>query len=218
MKTLAVPRPLILIMVGLPGSGKSFFARQFADMFSAPLIHYDRLQYELFAEPSFSTNEHELLQRLAHYQIQELLKTKRSFIVDGGQNTRQDRVALEELARKHGYNTLVIWVQTDDPTAKMRSLRRNPKHIDDVYKPKIAESQFAMLSKRLVTPTRESYVVISGKHAFSTQAKMVLRKLSAPHLEQVAAAQTKDPAPKRPLQPQARPDVPPANRRSVIIS
>jgi predicted kinase len=217
MKTLTFAKPLILVLVGLPGAGKSFFARQFADMFSAPLVSYDRIQYELFATPQFSPEEHELVQRLVHYQITELIKTKRSFVVDGGHNSRSERQTLENLSQAHGYGVLTIWVQTDETTARQRTNKRNPRQVDDKFSPRLNDGQFAMLGKRLTPPLRETYVVISGKHAFSTQAKMVLRKLSTPHVEEAAAAHEQERIPERELSPRPRPDAS-SGRRSVIIS
>ncbi|HSE61637.1 MAG TPA: AAA family ATPase, partial [Candidatus Saccharimonadales bacterium] len=91
MKTLSLSRPLIIMLIGLPGSGKSFFGRQFAEMFAAPLVSYDRLRYELFAQPTHSQEEQEVVKRVADYQIEELVKTHRSFVVDGGCNAKTDR-------------------------------------------------------------------------------------------------------------------------------
>ncbi len=219
MKTLAFAKPLVLVLVGLPGSGKSFFARQFSEMFGAPLVSYDRLCYELFAAPLFSSEERDIIQRLAHNQIGELLKTKRSFLVDGGSSTRTERQTISLLAKAHGYDVLHIWVQTDDTTAKLRSLRRNPRRLDDQYSPQLTEEQFSSLSKRHTPPNREDHVVISGKHAFSTQAKTVLRRLSAPHIQEAEAAHEQQERPnERTPSPTERPDNPVTRRRSLIIS
>ena len=219
MKTLAFAKPLVLVLVGLPGSGKSFFARQFAEMFGAPLVSYDRLRYELFAEPQFSAEEYDIIGRLAHYQIGELLKTKRSFIVDGGSSSKVDRQNLNMQAKAHGYDVLNIWVQTDDITAKQRSMRRNPKRLDDQYSTSLSETQFAAMAKHHTPPNREDHVVISGKHAFSTQAKMVLRRLSAPHMQEAEVAHEKADKPaERPTISTERPNPNQNNRRSVLIS
>lgn len=205
-------------MVGLPGAGKSFFARQFSDMFGAPMISYNRLQFELFDKPQIGSAEQDLIRRLANYQMDELVKTRRSFLIDGGTNTQTERLKISQLAKVNGYDTLVIWVQTDDITCRSRALRRNPKRSeDDSITPSITESQWQTYAKRLTPPTREPSMVISGKHAFSTQAKMVLRKLSTPHIAAAETAhhqQTPEHAVKRPQPPRQTAPV----RRSVVIS
>lgn len=226
MKSLTLARPLILIMAGLPGAGKSFFARQFSDMFGAPIVSFNRLQFELFETSKPSADELNLVNRLALYQIEELVKTRRSFLVDGGSYTLAERQRFAKTAKEHGYDTLVIWVQTDDITCRQRAVKRNPKRSeDDAIAPSITESQWAASAKRFTAPTRERSMVISGKHAFSTQAKMVLRKLAEPHAAQAETEHQKQkqerPATQlersqsRPAQPR-RPQ--PATRRSVVIS
>lgn len=221
MKNLSLPKPLILVLVGLPGAGKSFFARQFAEMFGSPLVSFDRIRYELFAEPQNSAEEHTIIGRLAEYQIAELIKTHRSFLVDGGYNAAAARQALATYAKKHGYGVLVIWVQTDDQTAQLRSMKRNPRKLDDQFSPSLDNQTFLSLSKRLTAPSREEYVVISGKHTFSTQAKMVLRKLATPHVSEAQTAHAEDLAAERQRASAAnapsRP-TPPSRGRSLIIS
>lgn len=48
---------MIIIVVGLPGSGKSFFAARVAQMLGAVYINSDKVRKELFAVPSYSYKE-----------------------------------------------------------------------------------------------------------------------------------------------------------------
>lgn len=214
MKSLNLARPQMLLLVGIPGSGKSFFARQFSETFDAPVVSVDRIRFELFANPTYSADENDLVARLAGYVIEELLKTKRSFVVDGGCNARAERQRLAQLARKSEYEAPVVWVQTDIATCRTRALKRNPeKRADDKFSPSLSEQSFDAMSRRFTEPTHEKHVVISGKHAYGTQAKMVLRKLIAEreanadeaHKRQLASTRQSD----RPEQP---------NRRGIVIS
>ena len=217
MKALSLARPLFILVIGLPGAGKSFFARHFSDTFGAPLISSDELQFELFDPPKFTPNEYGLIKRLLERQLIQLVKTRTSILIDGICNSRQERQQLEQLATKHGYDTLVVWVQTDEPTAKTRSTTRNKKRPGDELNVRLDTEQYASLAKRLAPPVKtEDYVVISGKHTYTTQAKMVLRKLSAPRVEKAAEAHQKETEQVRrtPTAP-ARPA--PQGRRNVII-
>jgi predicted kinase len=178
MKSLNLTRPLVLMVVGHPGAGKSFFARQFSETFNAPVVSFDRIRFELFANPTFSNDENDLVGRVASYMIEELFKSHRTLIVDGGCNSKVERTKLGQAAKEAGYDTTVVWVQTDINTSKNRALKRNgDKRVDDRFNRSVNESTFETLAKRFTEPTRENYVVISGKHTYNTQAKMVLRKL-----------------------------------------
>lgn len=213
MKSLNLARPQILLIVGNPGAGKSFFARQFSETFGAPVVSVDRIRYELFENPTYGNDENDLVGRMASYVMEELLKTKRSFVMDGGCNSRTERTRLLQLAKKADYAAPVIWVQTDLTTCRTRALKRYPeKNIDDRYSPRLNEQAFENLVKHFTEPTREKHVVISGKHTYGTQAKMVLRKLvsereaSAEEAHRHEIAQVK--------QASQRPEV---NRRGIVI-
>lgn len=191
MKTLSLVRPLILIIVGLPGAGKTFFARQFSHMFSAPLVSIDRMRFELFGDPQYSAAEQALLQRIGDYQLGEIVKTKCSFIVDGYCNSKLQRKKIAAFAKQNGYDTLVVWIQTEPTTTEARAIKRNPKRPDDAYNYSLTREQFQLLSKQFTPPRDEAYVVVSGRHTFATQAKMVLRKLTSAHAEAAKLAHAK---------------------------
>lgn len=169
------------MMVGKPGAGKSFFARQFSDTFNAPVVSYERIRFELFSQPAFSTEEQSIVERVAEYVVAELLKTRRTFIVDGGTNSRADRQRIAGLARKAGYETLAVWVQTDEATAHARATRRDKRRIDDVFAPALSTDQFKTFTTKLVEPVREPHVVISGKHTYNTQVRAVLKRIVESH-------------------------------------
>lgn len=217
MRSISLAKPLIIMMVGLPGAGKSFFARQFSDTFGAPLISYDKIHFEIFKQPQFDNEEHMTVQRLVGYQIEEFAKTKKTFIVDGGLYTRAERTAIRQYANKAGYGAMIIWVQTDLATCQQRALKRNPRKEDDKYNHSLTVEVFQLYARKLTPPTaQESYVVISGKHTYATQAKMVLRKLAAPREKQA----TVEPARARTITVNGNNDTPPTEppqRRSVTI-
>lgn len=214
MKTLSLQRPLVMMVVGLPGAGKSFFARQFAETFGVACVRADRIRYELFAEPQYSADENEIVSRIGDYMISELAKTGRSFIVDGGCEAKTARLQIEQVAKNNGYKTLVIWVQTDPTTAKVRAARRNPKKVDDLYNSNLSASQYEQITKRFVPPTKEQYVVISGMHAYSTQARTVLKRLASPRVE--TATEPKDQK-VRQVTKLSRPETSKPTRRGVVI-
>ncbi len=211
MKTLSLARPLILMVIGLPGAGKSFFANQFSDTFSVASVSADRLRYELFATPQFTADENEIVNRLQNYMATELAKSGRSFLIDGGCDTKAARQKVVQLAKDNGYGTLVIWVQTDPATAKSRSLKRSATKADDQYNTSLSDAQFEALAQRFVQPTKEDNVVISGKYVYGTQARTVLRKLAAPRTEAISKDEPVAVAPR------STPQAIDTTRRNVVI-
>lgn len=192
MKSLSLSRPLILMVIGVPGSGKSFFARQFSDTFHAPLVSYDYIRSRLFEQPTYSNKEEAAVYSLAGQQITELLKTEKTFVIDGGLNDKADRASLNKIAHKAGYGSLVVWVQTDEVSSKSRATKRKLTRPGDEYNTALTSEQFQKLAKELSAPApQEFFVVISGKHTFATQAKVVLKKLVTPREEHAQQTSTK---------------------------
>jgi predicted kinase len=182
MKSLSLTTPNMIIMVCIPGSGKSFFAHQFGNTFHAPVVSSDLIA-------ALTGTNASTIAKLAYYQIGELLKTRQSIIVDGLAANRAERSELLRRAQAAGYEPLYIWIQTDAITAKMRVTK-------DKTRPAAQRSveEYDKLLQRFVEPSpAEQAIVLSGKHTYATQARIVLKKLSAPRAE----AATQDTLPQR---------------------
>lgn len=166
MKSLSLSQPHAIVMVGIPGSGKSFFAEKFAETFSAPYINYDTFR-PLVADQA-------TLVKLVGYQLRELLKTNHSIVIEGGAHSRAERTQIAKHLKQYGYETLFVWVQTDPETAKVRSLKQS----------KLTSDDHERIVKRFSPPHEsEKPVVISGRHTYSTQAKSVLKRLARPRTD-----------------------------------
>lgn len=168
-------RPHLIIMVGIPGSGKSFFADRFADTFKAPIISLGSLRYKISDTPSYSREEDKVVDKIADYMLNENLKTGRTIIYEGQADSRNERAILAKKARDAGYDPLFIWVQTEPLTAKKRSLK-TPEGAH-----KMTPEQFDSKLHKFNTPLpSEKVVVISGKHTYTSQLKIVLKNLAEP--------------------------------------
>lgn len=168
MKQLSLSEPHAIVMVGIPGSGKSLFGEKFAETFGAPYIKLEALA-EHAADDSAA-------RQLAELQLKEIAKTKQSLVIDTDTLTRTERTELHRTLRQHGYQPLVVWVQTDTATAQYRSKKKIPA---DVY-----ETQLKRFSPPHET---EQPVVISGKHTYATQARSVLKRLTGQRVTAAAA-------------------------------
>ena len=176
MKSLQLSKPHLIVMVGLPGAGKTFFANHFAETFHAPLVSWQSIRTELFNEPTYTKDEDAIVERIASQQLGELLKTGATTIHEGGSLVYAYRQALTKQATEQGYDVLFVWVQTDPAAAKNRALKQR----------QFTAEMFADQSRRFTAlKSSEQFVVISGKHTYASQLKIVLRRLSQPHQQEV---------------------------------
>lgn len=164
MKSLQLSKPHLLVVVGIPGAGKSFFASQFSDTFNAPYVDFG--QFRRVA------GDFKLGTQLANYTLGQLLKTNSTVIVEGRGATRADRLELEKAVQKYSYNVLYIWVQTDSESSEHRAVHsKTATLLQDDYDRQVKEFESLDRSK--------PHVVISGKHTYASQARVVLKKLTA---------------------------------------
>ena len=116
MRTLSLSQPHLLIMVGIPGSGKSLFAEKFAATFHAPYVHYDHIM-------EMAGQNNAVGGRYTVHLLQELFKTRQAVVFDGPAESRAQRQELKDIAAEAGYRPLFVWVQTDETTAKQRFIK-----------------------------------------------------------------------------------------------
>lgn len=192
VKTLSSAKPHLVVLVGAPGVGKTQFATRFAETFSAPLVSLDALEAILFSGDEQSQDERRALTAIADLQLEQLLKADKTIVVDGLGDTKTNRVELKKRAHAAGFTTLFVWVQTDQPTALLRAT----KPARSSAKKAISEDTYQLLSRRFTPPTAsEKPVVISGKHTYATQLKIVLKRIVEPRSDAAATPVTSDSRP-----------------------
>jgi predicted kinase len=96
-----VARPGVAVLVGLPGSGKSHFARALAARFPAAILDSDALRAVLFAEPKHTEREHGRLFPAIHVLMDRLLARGIPVIVDATNLKESNRRMYYKIAERH---------------------------------------------------------------------------------------------------------------------
>lgn len=171
--------PILILLYGFPGSGKTYFSRQFCSEVHAAHLEEDRVRHELFENPRFTKQENYAVARILHYMAGEFLGAGVSVVLDMNAARSAQRRALRELAKTHKASTMTIWLQVDPDTSFGRSTRRDRRKLDDRYAQERSVEEFKESASRMQHPeTTEEYLVISGKHPFSSQFSGVIKKLA----------------------------------------
>lgn len=168
MKPLTSASPHAIIMIGIPGSGKSTFADRFADTFQAPIVSQTKYQ-RLYGLSDPEAEE------LRDSILTEYMKTHRTVLIDGGFNAKEKREELVRRLVKAGYRPLIVWVQTDTAEAHRRATKPFPRGSG------LNDALFDTLLDEFEAPgDREKMIVISGKHTYASQLKIILKQLATP--------------------------------------
>lgn len=167
MKPLSLSKPHLIVMVGIPGAGKSAFAEHFAETFKALLVSSSVIQEELGPEANSI-----VAQKATNFFLDQLFLTDATIVYDGASDTRTERQELARRARAAGYTPIFVWVQTDPVEAHHRATRRGG----------LSDTEYDARLRRFSVPhPSENVLVISGKHTYSSQLKIVLKRLSETH-------------------------------------
>lgn len=166
------------MLYGFPGSGKTYFARQFSEIVHATHISSDRIRGELFEKPRYDKAEDSIVNHLMEYMSEEFLSASVSVIFDANAHRASYRHKLRELARKENVKTLLIWFQIDPQTSFLRLDQRDRRRNDDKYSRPYDKKQYDEFVSTMQHPKNtEDYIVLSGKHSFQMQKGAILRKL-----------------------------------------
>lgn len=178
MSKIVSNKPFLLMFYGLPGSGKTYFARQFVEKVQAAHLQADRIRHELFQQPRYDREENAVVAQIMDYMAGEFLQAGVSVVYDVGALRTQQRRNLRDLARQAGAESVLIWQQIDQDGAMSRVLRRDRRKSDDRYALQPDRELFGRLAQAMQNPAQgEEYVVMSGKHVFPTQLSTILRYL-----------------------------------------
>ena len=153
-------------MVGIPGSGKSFFAEHFSKTFNAPMVSEEFLN-------SIVSSKEQTIVSVSEYILNELFKTNQTLVYDGDATTRTGRQSFAKLAKSRGYEPLFIWVQTESVSAKQRATKSGKINT-------LTSEEFNDAIKKFTPPNAsEKAIVISGKHTYASQLKIVLTRIAS---------------------------------------
>lgn len=160
MNSSTISQAHAIMMVGLPGSGKTYFAKQFSEMFSAPFIESEYIVANSRDKKSGDA--------LSKFILSAITKTHQTFIYESDNFSRARRAEFAKWAKANGYKPLFVWVQTDEATCRKRAQKE--KYLDS--------EAFDTAKHSFTEPNAsEKPVVISGKHTYKTQARTVLARL-----------------------------------------
>jgi predicted kinase len=120
----SVARPAVVVMIGLPGSGKSHLARAIAARVPAVALDIDDLRRVLFEDPKHTAKEHGRLFPALHVLMYRLLARRITVIVDATNLKDANRKPYYKIASKHAAKVLLVRVWARTPVIHRRLLVR----------------------------------------------------------------------------------------------
>ncbi len=102
------PEPSLIILCGLPGTGKSHFARQLAQRAPFLWLNSDRTRKLLVAQPCYSRREHRRVFAAMHILTRGYLGDGYSVVFDATNLNEKVRAPLYAIAAESGVEPIII--------------------------------------------------------------------------------------------------------------
>jgi hypothetical protein len=113
-------RPSLTILVGLPGSGKSYFAARLLERVPAVIIESDFMRKKLVRRAVYSNRESARLFRALHELTRELLASKYHVIFDATNLNEDYRRPFYRIAEETGAQSIIVHLNTPREVAEER--------------------------------------------------------------------------------------------------
>ncbi len=167
----------LLVMLGYPGPGKSFFARQLAKQIQVVRLNGDNARHIMFNSDNERYNPlyKTMVFGALDYATLEILNAGYSVIYDASHNRRSDRQKALRLVKKYGVYPIIIWTQVPRELAKARVQTREVRS----DQPVLPMKRFAQLVASLQPPDeQEKAIIIDGTQQFTEQLESFQAQLA----------------------------------------
>lgn len=120
-----VAYPALVVVSGLPGTGKSYFCGKLAERLPLAILESDALRKVLFSPASYSPEESSHLFEMVHRLIGRLLKKGISIILDATNLAERNREYLYSIAERLGVKLILVRVEAPPQVVRERLKNRS---------------------------------------------------------------------------------------------
>ena len=165
-----VAEPALVVVSGLPGTGKSYFCSRLAERLAFVVLEGDALRKTLFSLPSYSAKESSRLFRAVHLLVERLLRKGIFLILDATNLSERSREYLYGIADRLDVKLVLVRVEAPPEVVRKRLEARaaNPGSKSDadwaIYRrmkssvQKISRNHYAVDTSRDITPVLDKIV------------------------------------------------------------
>lgn len=173
-------QPLVISFVGVPGSGKTTFARQLAEQIGAITINSDAMRLAIWGSreairavrttPEERAHSNAMTLGAMNYLVKQSLRAGVSCIFDANGNKVEDRARTAKLAHENGGFAVVVRIRTPHDVALRRMTERTASEDQLEFDHDKALATITSFAAEIEEPDSTEHVVeISGEVPFDEQ-------------------------------------------------
>jgi predicted kinase len=111
---------MLVLISGLPGSGKSYFGQELANAIDAVYLNSDKVRIQMNASGKYQEKDKLSVYRQMISEASKAIDAGRHVVVDATFYKRSFRELFEKLAESRGTPQHIIEVRADEPTIRRR--------------------------------------------------------------------------------------------------
>ena len=135
---------MVVIVFGLPGSGKSYFAERLAKMMRAEYVNSDRLRREMFRNRTYSKEEKAAVYHAMLKKMKEAVNMNRHIVLDATFHTDETRKPFIQETRDELF---FIEIKADEPLTKKRLMKERTDSEADFKIYKLIQREWEQLKQ-----------------------------------------------------------------------
>ncbi|MCS7287317.1 MAG: ATP-binding protein [Anaerolineae bacterium] len=167
--------PVLVMLSGLPGTGKSYLARKLSERVPFVIVESDFVRKTLFNPPSYSSRESALVHKVCHILIDRLLKKGLRVIFDATNLSEVHREYVYRLAERN--NAKLVIIQTVAPEEVVRERLEKRHTARDNHD--ISDADWSVYSrmKEYQQPISRPHIVVDTSRDLEEEIQRILRVL-----------------------------------------
>jgi predicted kinase len=171
-------KPVLIMLSGLPGTGKSYLARRLVEILPFVIIESDWVRKTLFPESQYTGEESYWVHRTCHALMTKLLRKGVRVIYDATNLHERHRELVYRLADSEGARLLIVKTVTPEEVASER-LRSRHEESEDHHDISDAGWRVYKRMARRAEPIGRNYVVVDTSEDLEPAITKILRLMRA---------------------------------------
>ena len=175
---LAEPQanPYLVMLSGLPGTGKSFFCLKLRQRLPAAIVESDAVRNALFAGPTFSPRESGHVFDVCHILMERLLHRGIPVIMDATNLMERHREQVYHIAERCGTALFIVRLDASSEVVRQRLERRAQQH--DSQDPSLADWAVYCRMRYAWEPIRRNHFRVDTSTDIDSAVRQVVAAVS----------------------------------------
>ncbi|MGI0051813.1 MAG: AAA family ATPase [Nitrososphaeraceae archaeon] len=159
---------MIIVICGLPGTGKTFLANKLSSYVNATVLSTDKLRKELFEKPTYTPWERTLIYDVLFLLAKYLHSSGISCILDGTFNMEKSRSEVKEILNLRDEQFHIIECVCPEDIILTRLLLRKDDYSD-------ANVSIYLKMKKIYEPVRQNHLTINTAMPIDKNIERILK-------------------------------------------